>query len=47
MADELRFERGLGRGYAPITSEFSAMSGGGAISRLPAVIPPPRGLPDI
>ncbi|MDO9566888.1 MAG: hypothetical protein Q7J15_09130 [Candidatus Desulfaltia sp.] len=42
MADELPFTRGLGRGYAPITSELSAMLVGGAISRLSAVIPPQR-----
>ena len=47
MADELPSTRGLGRGYAPITSELSAMLVGGAISRLPAVIPPPRRPPGI
>ena len=46
LADELPFARGLGRGYAPIISEFYAMFVGGAISRLPAVIPPRR-LPGI
>ena len=45
MGDGLPFARGLGRGYAPINSELSAMLVGGAISRLPAVIPPPEDYP--